>query len=450
MAHVPNSAEQYEKMIGTPIPQLVSSLAIPTTISMLVTVIYNTADTYFVSQINKSASAAVGMVYTLMAILQAVGYGLGMGAGSLISRKLGEKDDDAAERYAVSAFVAAILAGAVVGWGCLAGLKPILRALKCTDTMLPYAVPYARWILLVAPVSCASFVLNNTLRAEGESTLAMWGLGLGGVLNIVLDPLFIFTLDMGAGGAALATAVSQVVSFMILLAFFLTGRSIVRLRLRSVSRHFRDYWLIFTTGLPTVCRQGLGSVASAVLNMQAVLYGDAAVSAITIANKLYVFVRNLVIGIGQGFQPVAGYNFGAGSKPRTRQAFWFSTLFGTVVCVAGAALIALFPELIMHFFRDDPEVTRIGRQALLYACAVMPVMAYSTYVNQLYQCLGFHQAATLLASCRNGLLYVPLILLLPGLLGLSGVAMSQPAADLLTFLVSIPFQIWFFRHRLNK
>ncbi len=311
MAHVPNSAEQYEKMIGTPIPQLVSSLAIPTTISMLVTVIYNTADTYFVSQINKSASAAVGMVYTLMAILQAVGYGLGMGAGSLISRKLGEKDDDAAERYAVSAFVAAILAGAVVGWGCLAGLKPILRALKCTDTMLPYAVPYARWILLVAPVSCASFVLNNTLRAEGESTLAMWGLGLGGVLNIVLDPLFIFTLDMGAGGAALATAVSQAVSFVILLLFFLTGRSIVRLRLRIVSRHFCDYWLIFTTGLPTVCRQGLGSVASAVLNMQAVLYGDAAVSAITIANKLYVFVRNLVIGIGQGFQPVAGYNYSA-------------------------------------------------------------------------------------------------------------------------------------------
>lgn len=325
MAHVPNSAEQYEKMIGTPIPQLVSSLAIPTTISMLVTVIYNTADTYFVSQINKSASAAVGMVYTLMAILQAVGYGLGMGAGSLISRKLGEKDDDAAERYAVSAFVAAILAGAVVGWGCLAGLKPILRALKCTDTMLPYAVPYARWILLVAPVSCASFVLNNTLRAEGESTLAMWGLGLGGVLNIVLDPLFIFTLDMGAGGAALATAVSQVVSFVLLLMFFLTGRSIVRLRLRSVSRHFCDYWLIFSTGLPTVCRQGLGSVASAVLNMQAVLYGDAAVSAITIANKLYVFVRNLVIGIGQGFQPVAGYNYSAGKRRRAWQAFWFSS-----------------------------------------------------------------------------------------------------------------------------
>ena len=418
MAHVPNSAEQYEKMIGTPIPQLVSSLAIPTTISMLVTVIYNTADTYFVSQINKSASAAVGMVYTLMAILQA--FGVAMGAGSLISRKLGEKDDDAAERYAVSAFVAAILAGAVVGWGCLAGLKPILRALKCTDTMLPYAVPYARWILLVAPVSCASFVLNNTLRAEGESTLAMWGLGLGGVLNIVLDPLFIFTLDMGAGGAALATAVSQVVSFVLLLMFFLTGRSIVRLRLRIVSRHFCDYWLIFSTGLPTVCRQGLGSVASAVLNMQAVLYGDAAVSAITIANKLYVFVRNLVIGIGQGFQPVAGYNYSARKRRRAWQAFWFSSLVGTVLCTVCAIVMAIFARPILGWF-----------------------------VNQLYQCLGYRTAATFLASCRQGIFFLPAVLLLPLWLHCAGVEMSQPVADLLTFVISMPFLAAFYRHHIR-
>ena len=169
----------------------------------------------------------------------------------------------------------------------------------------------------------------------------------------------------------------------------------------------------------------------------------------TISNKVYLLVRSIVIGIGQGFQPVAGYNFGAGNKRRTRQAFWFSVLLGTVVCAVCAAAIALFPDEIMHFFRDDAEVTRIGRQALLYACAVMPLMGYSTYVNQLYQCLGFHQAATLLASCRNGLLYVPLILLLPRMLGLPGVEMSQPGADLLTFVVSLPFQIWFFRHKLR-
>ena len=202
-------------------------------------------------------------------------------------------------------------------------------------------------------------------------------------------------------------------------------------------------------GSASFFRNGLGTLAGILLNRIAVGYGTSALAAINVANRITMFMTSACLGFGQGFQPVAGYNFGAGSKPRTRQAFWFSTLFGTVVCVAGAALIALFPEQIMHFFRDDPEVTRIGRQALLYACAVMPVMAYSTYVNQLYQCLGFHQAATLLASCRNGLLYVPLILLLPGLLGLSGVAMSQPAADLLTFLVSIPFQIWFFRHKLR-
>ena len=296
---------------------------------------------------------------------------------------------------------------------------------------------------------CASFVLSNVLRAEGEATLSMYGMCVGGLLNVGLDPLFIFVFEMGIAGAALATALSQLVSFLILGWQFLHGRSIVRLRLQAVSRSPRDYGQILLIGFPTICRQGFASLSSALLNNAAAAYSDAAVAAVTISNKVYLLVRSMIIGIGQGFQPVAGYNFGAGSKPRTRQAFWFSTLFGTVVCVAGAALIALFPEQIMHFFRDDPEVTRIGRQALLYACAVMPVMAYSTYVNQLYQCLGFHQAATLLASCRNGLLYVPLILLLPGLLGLSGVAMSQPAADFLTFLVSIPFQIWFFRHKLR-
>ena len=254
---------------------------------------------------------------------------------------------------------------------------------------------------------------------------------------------------LGDISGALQVPLSQLVSFLILGWQFLHGRSIVRLRLQAVSRSPRDYGQILLIGFPTICRQGFASLSSALLNNAAAAYSDAAVAAVTISNKVYLLVRSMIIGIGQGFQPVAGYNFGAGSKPRTRQAFWFSTLFGTVVCVAGAALIALFPEQIMHFFRDDPEVTRIGRQALLYACAVMPVMAYSTYVNQLYQCLGFHQAATLLASCRNGLLYVPLILLLPGLLGLSGVAMSQPAADLLTFLVSILFQIWFFRHKLR-
>lgn len=449
-AHTISSAEQHDRMLLTPIPKLISSLAVPTVTSQLISVFYNTADTYFVSKLSTSASAAVGVVFSLMSIIQAFGYGLSMGAGSLISVSLGGNDTKRANYIGSSAFFAAIAVGLFLLTGGLASLTPLMRLLGSTETILPYSVSYARIILLAAPVMCASFILSSILRAEGEASLSMWGLCTGGLLNVALDPLLIFVLDMGIAGAALATALSQLISFLILGFFFLRGRSIVSIHIRSVSRHPRDYFRIVLTGFPTICRQGFASLSSALLNNAAASYSDAAVAALTISNKVYLLIRSIIIGIGQGFQPVAGYNYGAGSKKRTRQAFWFSTLLGTLVCILCAAVIALFPAQIMHFFRDDAEVTRIGSQALLYACMVMPLMAYSTYVNQLYQCLGFHQAATLLASCRNGLFYVPLIWLLPRLLDLTGVQMSQPAADLLTFVVSIPFQIWFFRHKLSE
>lgn len=445
MARILTREEQYEHMTKTPIPRLVTSLAIPTTVNMLVTVIYNTADTYFVSQIDKSASAAVGMVYTLMVLIQATGYALGVGSGSLISRKLGEKNGDAADLYASSAFFAALAVGAVVGWGCLALLEPLLRLLRCTDTMMPHAIPYAKYILLAAPISCASFVLSNTLRAEGESRIAMWGLGAGNILNLALDPLLIFYFGMGAGGAALATAISQCVSFVALLLIFLAGKSIVRLDIRCVSRSANDYLLIVTNGLPTLCRQGLGSLASAVLNIQAVVYGDAAVSAITIANKVYVFARSLVIGIGQGFQPVAGYNYSAGYRRRAWRAFTFSSLVGTVICLLSAAAVALFAEPLMAWFSKNGEVVRIGAEMLYFFAAALPFLAVSTYVNQLYQCLGYRAAATFLASCRQGIFFLPAVLLLPLRFGCAGVEMSQAVADFITFLVSMPFLVYFYR-----
>ena len=441
--------QQRERMLRTPVPRLISSLAIPTVASQLISVFYNTADTFFVSKLSTSASAAVGVVFSLMSIIQAFGFGIGMGCGSIVSVSLGKKEHDRAERIASSTFFMAVALGLVLCVAGLCTLEPLMRLLGSTDTILPYSMSYARIILLAAPVMCASFVLNNILRSEGEATLSMWGLCVGGLLNVALDPLFIFVFDMGIAGAALATALSQLASFAILGSFYLRGRSIVRIRLRSVSLDPRDYGQVVLIGFPTICRQGFASLSSALLNNAAAVYSDAAVAALTISNKVYLLIRSIIIGIGQGFQPVAGFNFGAGDKRRTKQAFWFSTLLGSVICVASAVLVGAFPEAIMHFFRDDAEVARIGREALLYAAAVMPLMAYSTYVNQLYQCLGFHQAATLLASCRNGLLYVPLILILPRFLSLTGVAMSQPGADLLTFCVSIPFQIWFFRHKLR-
>lgn len=446
LAGLSDSERQYKRMLETSIPRLVTSMAIPTTISTLITVVYNTADTYFVSQINKSASAAVGAVYAIMAIIQAVGYGLAVGSGSLISRKLGAKENEDANRYASSAFFSAVLAGGFITAIGLLILEPFLRLLGCTDTMMPHAIPYATYILWAAPINCATFVLSHTLRSEGFARQSMVGVAVGGLLNIPLDYLLICVGNMGAGGAALATMLSQIVSFCILLFFFLSGKSIVKLKLRFISYRFADYKLIITTGIPTICRQGLGSLAAAVLNIQAIAYGgDAAGAAITIANKIYVLVRNMCLGLGQGFQPVAGYNYGAGNKRRAWQAFAFAVKVGSVICLLFALVSAIFAEPIMWWFCQDEEVARIGMQTIWISCAAMPFLAFSTYVNQLYQCLGFRGQATFLASCRQGIFFLPAVLLLPLALNCIGVQAAQSVADICTFLISIPFLIAFYR-----
>ena len=446
MIFLNQSDAQYKRMMETPIPRLITSLSIPTVISSLITVIYNTADTYFVSQIDKSASAAVGVVFSIMTVIQALGFGLGVGAGSLISRKLGAKDNAAADKYASSAFFASITVGTIIGVIGLCFLEPILRFLGCTDLMMPHAIPYARFILIAAPLNCATFVLNTTLRSEGLSLLSMIGITTGGILNMILDPILINGFGMGTGGAAIATMASQIVSFSILFCIFLFGKSIVRINVKSISRRFADYAAIVTTGIPTIFRQGLASIASAVLNIQAIEYGsEAAGAAITIANKVYMLVRNIIVGLGQGLQPAAGYNYGAGNKKRTWECFTFSVKVGTAICLIFGTFSAIFAEQIMWFFCDDAEVAVIGTKALHFLCACIPLMAFSTFVNQLYQGLGFKVQATFLASCRQGICFLPVILVLPLLVDLTGVQAAQSIADICTFFVSIPFIIIFYR-----
>ena len=449
IARTLTSEEQHRRMLQTPVPKLVLSLAAPTVASQLISIIYNTADTYFVSQISTSASAAVGVVFSLSSIIQAYGFGVAMGASSLISLRLGEKKDRDANGYASSGFFAELVGGLLMLIFGLLFLEPLMRALGATETMLPHACAYGRIILMGAPIMCCSFVLNCVLRAEGAAVVSMVGLCAGGLINIALDPLFIFTFEMGTAGAAIATVASQCVSFAILSIAFLRGRSIVHLHPKYVSCHMRDYWQIIAVGFPTIARQGMASLASALMNIQGAIYGDAAVAALTISNKIYLLVRNVMIGIGQGFQPVAGYNYGAGDRKRTREAFLFATKLGTVICILAAGIIAAFAGSIIGWFRDDEQVVAIGRVALLYACAVMPFMAYSTFVNQLYQCLGFKLPATVLASLRQGICFLPLIFILPHYLGLAGVQATQPASDLFTFFICIPFQITFFRKHLR-
>ncbi len=450
MARSISEEAEYRRMTETSVTKLVLTLSIPTILSQMITSIYNMADTFFVTSLGDSAVGAVTIVYALQSIIQAVGFGLAMGASSLVSRRLGEKDREGASRFFSCAFFSALLFGLLLTLGCMINLRGLLRVFGATETILPYATEYAFIILLGAPVMCSSFVLSNVLRAEGRSLFAMIGLSAGGVLNILLDPLFIFTAGMGVAGAALATVLSQCVSFCILLILFLLGKTIVKLSPKRLSRRVGDYGLIIKTGLPTVFRQGLGSLATTLLNVQVKVYGDAAIAAVGIANKIYMLLRSFVIGVGHGFQPVAGYNYGAGKPRRVKKAFWVATVFGTVVSmVASVALLWGAEPIVRLLDPETEEVVQIAARMMRYMGMTISVLGFSTFVNQLYQSLGYVKGATLLASCRQGICFVPLILLLPSLIGLDGILMAQPLSDLLTFFISVPFGVVFFKRVLS-
>ncbi len=451
MSATADSKTEYKRMTESSVAKLVLSLSLPTVLSQMITSVYNMADTYFVAGLGDSAVGGVSVVYALQSIIQAVGFGLAMGAGSLVSRKLGEKDNVSANKYASCAFFSAFAFGLLITVIGLANLDGMLYLLGSTDTILPFARDYAFVILLGAPLMCSSFVLNNSLRSEGKAVLSMIGLTFGGVLNIALDPLLIKYFEMGVSGAAWATLISQCVSFMILLSFYLTGRSIVKLSVRNISKSYRDYLLLIKTGLPTVFRQGLGSLATTLLNVQANAYGDAAIAAVGIANKVYMLLRSFVIGIGHGFQPVAGYNYGAGKNDRVRSAFWVATALGTAVSVAASLLLLTIPDLIIGLFGPETvQTAELGARMLRIFGYAIPFLGYSTFVNQLYQSLGFVRGATFLASCRQGIFFVPLIFVLPYFFGLDGILSTQSVSDILTFVVSVPFNIYFLRFVLKK
>lgn len=438
--------KQYIKMTQTPIPRLVSKLAVPTTISMLVTSIYNLADTFFVSQLSTSASSAVGIVFSLQTIVQAVGFTLGMGSGSLLARRLGEKNKKAADTYASTAFFTALTIGLIIMIAGLLFTSQIMTLLGATETNLSYTVAYGKYILWGVPVMCASFVLNNILRSEGKAALSMIGLCIGGVLNIILDPIFIFTLKMETAGAALATLISQCVSFVLLLVMFIFKKSNINLSIRNVSFKLKTYGEIILTGMPSMSRQGLASVATVLLNTAANPYGDAAIAAMSIATKVAMLVMCVCIGIGQGFMPVAGYNYGAKRFDRVKKAFKFTITTDTIIMTALAIIIFAFAPIIMKVFRaEDAKVIEIGTAAMRAQCIALPLMATTIVTNSLLQSVGKSIMATILSCCRQGLFFIPLILILTKLLGLAGIEYSQAISDALTFAVSVPFAIWFFK-----
>ena len=420
--------QQYKKMTETPIPKLILGLAAPTILSMLITSIYNLADTFFVGQISTSASGAVGVASSLMAIIQALGFTLGHGSGTIISRSLGSRNTKAATRFASTSFFTALAVGVVLALIGLATLPGFMLLLGSTETILPHACAYARPILIAAPLMISSLVMNNILRYEGKANFAMIGLVTGGVLNILLDPVFMFVLGLGTAGAGIATALSQTVSFFILLSMFLRGKTVSQFCIHSVTREAREFGMILIGGAPSFGRQGLNRIGGMLLS---------------IVSRIFMFIISVAIGVGQGLQPVAAFNYGARKFRRVRQAAIFTMGAAFCMLVVLVALCWVDSDALIRLFRDDPDVTAVALPAFHYQCLAILLQPVIVVANMTFQSVGKAGRATFLACCRQGVFFIPLILILPRTLGLVGVETCQPIADVFTFIVSLPFLLAF-------
>lgn len=436
--------EKVQYLTTAPIPKLIWQMSIPTIISMLVTSFYNMADTMFVGQLDTQSTAAVGVSFSVMSLIQATGFFFGHGSGNYISRKLGAREYQDAERMAATGFFSSLIAGIVI---CLIGLlflTPISRFLGSTETILPYTIRYLRIIFLGTPFIMGSFVLNNQMRFQGSASVAMIGIVSGAILNIGLDPLLIFVFDMGISGAALATVISQIASFCILL-YLNRRRAAIRVSFKNFTPSVFYYQNIFKGGVPSLCRQGIGSFATIFLNTAAGNYGgamaDAAIAAMGVVTRITMFVNSALIGFGQGFQPVCGTNYGAGRYTRVREAFYFCVKLGTITLFVLSMCGCIFAEPLIRLFRNDPDVIQIGVLALRLQCSIFWLNAWTILCNMMLQTIGMAAQASIVASARQGLFFIPLILILPLFLGLFGVQIAQMLADILSFLLALPMAL---------
>ena len=437
----------YERMTTEPVKKLTLTLALPSVVSMLVSTVYNMVDTWFVSRLGTQATAAVGISFAIMELINALGFLFGTGSGTRVGLMLGAKDREGASVTASTAcFCALVLSAVIAGLG-LVFLSPLMRILGSTPTIQPWAETYGRYMLLGFPVMCLSLVLSSILRSEGKNRQAMIGVGSGGVLNMVLDPLFIFTLHGGIAGAALATFLSQTVGLVILLSSFLTGRTETRLSFSAIRPTGRLLGGILRTGLPSLCRHGAGTLSAACLNIAAGLYGgDALIAAFSIVSKIAAFILALIKGFTQGAQSIYSYNKGAGRNDRIREAYLF-TLRSNVV---GACLIAVLmyfaaPGILHLFSTTDPETVTLGVTALRLHAAGLIFMPYGFAMSILLQAIGESSKSTFLACLPQGICYVPLVFLLPRLFGTTGLMLTPLCAYLLTDCLTLPFNRQYFR-----
>ena len=436
--------DNYTFLTQAPVHRVIVTMAIPTIISMLVTGLYNIADTFFVGKIDTQATAAVGVVFSLMFFVQAMGFFFGHGSGNYISRELGARRHENAVKMASTGFFSSFFFGLVILVLGEIFLTPLSLMLGSTATILPYTEDYMQVILLGAPFLTSSLTLNNQMRLQGNANFAMYGIVTGAILNVLLDPFFIFTCGLGVSGAAWATVVGQVVSFVIL--FFMARRGEnIAIRFRNFSPSIQRYKEIFYGGSPSMMRQGLACVATMSLNFAAGAYGDSAIAAMSIVSRIAMLSFAVVIGLGQGFQPVCGFCYGAGLYDRLKEAYKFTVTIGTIFLVVLAIVGWMISGTLIGVFRDDSEVIAIGIVALRWQLCVFPVNALILASNMLAQTCRKPWRANILAAARQGLFFIPLIFILPSYFGLLGVEMCQAVSDVLSFMLTVPIVIYTFR-----
>nr|WP_274619140.1 MATE family efflux transporter [Bifidobacterium amazonense] len=428
---------KYRQMTGSPIRPLILRLCIPAVVSNLVTTAYNLTDTFFIGQLGTAQSGAIGIAFSIMTILQAIGFFFGNGAGNSMSRELGKQNNDRAARLLAVGFTGAVVCGLTVAAIGLVTLRPLVVMLGSTHTIAPYAVQYLTPILVAAPCVCGSFALNGLLRYQGQSAFGMIGLVTGALLNFLLAPLFIFVLDLGIFGAGLATGICQTVSFVILTT--MSRRfGVMKLSLRNCRPDALLMREIVGGGLPSLVRQGAGSIATTCVNIAANPFGDAAIAGMAIVMRIMLGANSVIIGLGQGFQPVCGYNYGAGLYGRVKEAFWFVIRLSTAVLVVIGTLVWLFAPQLVEIFRSDPAVVEVGVAALHFECVTVVVNGVNMMGNMITQTMGKTGIASFLAVCRMGLFLAPVVLILPQFFGVLGVEMAQSVSDILSFAVTVP------------
>ena len=430
--------DQYYEMANAPISKIIPKLAVPTIISMLVTSIYNMADTFFVSQLGTSASGAVGIIFSAMAIIQALAFMIGMGTGNFIARMIGAGNRKLAEELASIAFFTGFGVGLVIAVIGNANIGQLVRMLGSTETIAPYAEAYASYIFVAAPFMICSFIMNNLLRFQGKALFAMVGITTGGVLNMVLDPIFIFGLDMGTAGAALATGLSQFISFCILLFMCNSREDCISIHPKKFKPTLAIYGEIIHGGLPSLGRQGIASIATIIMNTMAQPYGDAAIAAMSIVNRFMMFVGSAMIGFGQGYQPVCSYCFGARLYDRVKKACVYCVKVSTIFLLAVSVIGLIFSGNIIQMFRkDDLEVIRIGTLALRLQLLTMPLQGLVVMGgNMTPQSIGYGIRATIVSTARQGWLLIPILLCTVPVFGVLGIQMAQPIADVGTFILA--------------